>query len=63
MLLHTVLILCQRNHKFSHCLETRGILFQLIIVSSLPIASESCIIVANMANEFLLQISQAPDAY
>jgi hypothetical protein len=50
-----VLTLCQRKHRLSHYLlvETRGTLFQLIIVSeSLPIASKSCIIVANMDDKF-----------
>jgi hypothetical protein len=55
-----VLTLCQRKHRLSHYLlvETRGTLFQLIIVSeSLPIASKSCIIVANMDDKFFLQTS------
>ena len=48
--------------SLSHCpVEMRGTLFWLIIVSSLPFASESCIIVANMDDKSFLQTS--PDVY
>jgi hypothetical protein len=41
----------------------RGTLIQLIIVGSLPVASLSCIIVANMDNKSFLQTVTSPDAY
>lgn len=48
--------------SLSHCpVEMRGTLFRLIIVSSLPFASESCIIVANMDDKSFLQTS--PNVY
>jgi len=62
MLLRIILILCQRKHRLSRYLETRGTLSQLIIVGSLPMPPEFCIIiVANMDDKFFLQTS--PDTY